>query len=54
MWIAATSGFYSIVQHRDFPDQVLIRARVKKDLESFLMKSESFFLRVEIRGTEFI
>jgi hypothetical protein len=34
MWIASTSGFFSIVQHRDFPDQFLVRARVKKDLEN--------------------
>ena len=34
MWIASTSGFFSIVQHREFPDQVFVRARVKKDLEN--------------------
>lgn len=43
MWIASTSGFYSIVQHRDFPDQVLIRARVKKDLESIFDPSRIVF-----------
>ncbi len=34
MWIASKNGFVSIVQHRDKPDQVLFRARVRKDLES--------------------
>lgn len=34
MWIASTSGFFSIVQHRDLSDQVLVRSRVKKDLEN--------------------
>jgi hypothetical protein len=40
MWIASTSGFFSIVQHRDFPDQFIIRARVKKDLESIVDSSK--------------
>jgi hypothetical protein len=34
MWIASTSGFFSIVQHRDLPDRIMVRSRVKKDLES--------------------
>lgn len=32
MWIASKNGFFSIVQHRDDAEQVLVRARVKKDL----------------------
>jgi ADP-ribosylglycohydrolase len=32
MWIASKNGFFSIVQHRDNTEQVLVRARVKKDL----------------------
>lgn len=32
MWIASTDGFISIVQHREFPDTLLVRARVQKDL----------------------
>ncbi len=32
MWIASKNGFFSIVQHRDDQEQVLVRARVKKDL----------------------
>lgn len=32
MWIASKNGFFSIVQHRDDPEQVLVRSRVKKDL----------------------
>ncbi|MDE0558771.1 hypothetical protein OU792_02175 [Algoriphagus sp. NF] len=38
MWIASKNGFVSIVQHRDKPDQVLFRARVRKDLESLFPK----------------
>ncbi|WP_332913275.1 ADP-ribosylglycohydrolase family protein [Algoriphagus boritolerans] len=33
MWIASKNGFFSIVQHRDDSEQVLVRARVKRDLE---------------------
>lgn len=40
MWIASKNGFISIVQHRDYPDQVLFRARVRKDLESLFPKEE--------------
>lgn len=32
MWIASTDGFVSVVQHRDLPDTLIVRARVKKDL----------------------
>lgn len=40
MWIASKNGFISIVQHRDKPDQVLFRARVRKDLESLFSENE--------------
>ena len=33
MWIASKNGFFSIVQNRDNKDGVLVRSRVKKDLE---------------------
>jgi ADP-ribosylglycohydrolase len=32
MWLFSKNGFFSIVQHRDDHEQVLVRARVKKDL----------------------
>lgn len=34
MWIASTDGFISIVQHRELPDMLMVRARVQKDLLS--------------------
>lgn len=40
MWIASKNGFISIVQHREYPDQVLFRARVRKDLESLFPQEE--------------
>lgn len=33
MWIASTTGFLSAVQHRDDPRLLVVRARVKADLE---------------------
>lgn len=36
MWVATQDGFYSVVQHRDKPSMVLVRARAKKDLEALL------------------
>jgi hypothetical protein len=35
MWIALPFGFFSIVAHRDKPDRLLVRARVRADIESF-------------------
>jgi hypothetical protein len=35
VWIFAKAGFLSIVQHRDQPDMLMVRARVKGDIEHF-------------------
>lgn len=32
MWLVTTQGFYSAVAHRNQPDNLLIRARVRRDL----------------------
>lgn len=34
MWLITTRGFFSVVAHRDDADSVLVRARVRSDLES--------------------
>ena len=34
MWLITTRGFFSVVQHRDDKEMVLIRARALEDLES--------------------
>lgn len=34
MWLMTKQGFYSVVQHRDDPDVVLVRARAQKDIEA--------------------
>lgn len=33
MWIFTPIGFYSVVEHREDPGSVLVRARVREDLE---------------------
>lgn len=33
MWLYTTLGFYSVVAHRDLKDTLLVRARVRGDLE---------------------
>jgi hypothetical protein len=34
MWLFTTIGFFSVVAHRDDPGTILIRARVREDLDS--------------------
>ena len=34
MWLITTRGFYSVVEHRDDPDVLLVRARAREDLEA--------------------
>lgn len=41
MWIMTERGFYSVVAHRENPRQVLVRARVREDLERLLEMMEA-------------
>ena len=34
MWLMTTRGFYSVVQHRDDADRLLVRARTREDIEA--------------------
>lgn len=34
MWILTTQGFYSVVAHRDDPEELLVRARTRDDIEA--------------------
>ena len=43
MWLLTTQGFYSVVAHRDDPDELLVRARTREDIEA---------LREQIPGIE--
>jgi len=36
MWVFTTSGFLSIVKHRYLPGRLMIRARVREDIEHFI------------------
>lgn len=40
MWIFKNNAFVSIVQDRDLPDQLWVRARVRGDLERFFGHSD--------------
>ncbi|CAN5155318.1 hypothetical protein BH24ACT23_BH24ACT23_10200 [soil metagenome] len=33
MWLVSTQGFYSVVRHRRDPDKLIVRSRVREDLE---------------------
>jgi len=35
MWLFTTSGFLSVVAHHDRPGDVLVRARVRDDIQAF-------------------
>lgn len=45
MWIMSKEGFYSIVKHRGDPTKLIIRSRVKKDIENVL----EFFIGSDYR-----
>jgi hypothetical protein len=34
MWLTTVHGFYSVVQHRSDPEQLIVRARTKEDIEA--------------------
>lgn len=43
MWLLTDTGFLSIVQHRSDPTKLLVRARVRGDLQAFAAKYETLF-----------
>lgn len=60
MWIASKSGFVSVVQHFEKKDMLLVRARVRKDLQSLFDNQRIFELddadyryRIEVSKQEF-
>jgi hypothetical protein len=40
MWLFVKNGFLSIVQHRDQPDMLIVRARVRGDIEHYFPKAK--------------
>ncbi|RPA70295.1 hypothetical protein EF405_03195 [Cyclobacteriaceae bacterium YHN15] len=60
MWIASKSGFVSVVQHFEKQDMLLVRARVRKDLQSLFdnkriieLDYADYRFRVEVSKQEF-
>lgn len=39
MWVFTESGYLSIVAHTEWRDKLLVRARVRRDLEIFLQRA---------------
>jgi hypothetical protein len=40
MWMFTQRGFFSIVAHRNDPDILIVRARIKGDIEAFWPKAK--------------
>jgi hypothetical protein len=45
MWIFSIKGFFSVVEHEDSPQQVVIRSRLAKDIQAIKHLFESLRLR---------
>ena len=45
MWIFTTKGFFSVVQDKNDHDKVVIRSRVKKDIENMVAQFERLGLK---------
>jgi hypothetical protein len=61
MWLMTTRGFYSVVEHRDDADRLLVRARTRADIEALVglvaaapvwLESADYAWRVETTRTE--
>lgn len=52
MWTITPQGFYSVVAHRDDPDTLLVRARVRADLDALRAQIPSLEI-VERPGSDY-
>jgi len=50
MWLMTTRGFFSVVQHFDDAEKVLIRARAREDLESLCELAEMTLVDASASG----
>jgi hypothetical protein len=50
MWVFTVDGFYSVFQQTEFcsPDEVVVRSRVREDLERMLARLERVFVDGEV------
>jgi hypothetical protein len=46
LWVFTTKGFFSIVEHKKDPNRVVIRARIRKDIDSIKMLFEELGFEV--------
>lgn len=53
MWLLTPRGFYSVVANRDDPETVLVRARVREDLESLADVVEDGVAILETRERDY-
>lgn len=51
MWLFTTDGFYSVVEHRDKPGTLLVRAREREHLVKFRIAARRFGSVVRIEHT---
>lgn len=61
MWLMTTRGFYSVVEHRDDPGRLLVRARCRADIDALgdlvaaepvLLDDADYAWRVEVSRAE--
>ena len=61
MWLMTTRGFYSVVEHRDDADRLIVRARCRGDIEALAglvsgmpveLASADYAWRVEVTRSE--
>ncbi len=55
MWLYTTVGFYSVVQDKNRPDHVMVRARAREDLDKLLglLHWEAHYTILEWTGTDY-
>ena len=61
MWLMTTRGFYSVVEHRDYADRLIVRARCQTDIvaladlvdgEPVRLEDADYAWRVEVTRDE--
>lgn len=51
MWVTTKDGFYSVVQQRDDPTKLIIRARAREDLERMCATIDMSLKMIEFDGS---
>jgi hypothetical protein len=53
MWMFTTTGFYSVVQHHQDPDTLVVRARAKEDLENLFRWTDAKLKIESLEATDY-